>query len=295
MDEIERPRPGGRIEESGCRRVRGLRVKSTRQPVAHEVGYEQKDVRRLELSRSLGSRQLVDRVDRQELGAADRVQEISRGGGIDPLDPQSRSAVAIVVWVAEEPTRGIDETVVHTPSVDPDARDRRCQPGDSSQAFENLLVEPQDVPVQPIGEGDRFVRESMSLLELEYARADATDHHAPRRGAEIDRGDSTGHHGAAAEPEPWNPLNRDVRRLLAALTHPTRPAARPLAPRRLAPRIRSGRKPPSVRGPDPSPPARRAGEDVRRTRTHPSAPRSPRERRRNPVQPRVLDCPPGAP
>ena len=66
-------------------------------------------------------RELVERVDRQELQPRPRVEAVRRHERVDALDAARRPLVAVVERLGDELTAGIEQPVVHAPCVDADA------------------------------------------------------------------------------------------------------------------------------------------------------------------------------
>ena len=98
-----------------------------------------------------------------------------------------------MIGITQQASIAIDEPVVHAPPVDAHAGERGRQPSGPPQAFDDVVVQPQHVPMQPVGQRDRIVGDPAGLLELERVRADVADDDVPGRRAEVDGGDGVGH------------------------------------------------------------------------------------------------------
>ena len=119
--------------------------------------------------------------------------------------------VAVVIRIAEQRAALVDQAVVDRPRVEPDADQPRGRPSRLAQPGQDLAIEPEDVPVEPVGQPDGLVREAMDLGQLEVVRADPADHHPTARRAEVDgRDEPAGHRRkAAATPAStgmWRPV-----------------------------------------------------------------------------------------
>ncbi len=145
-------------------------------------------------------RELVDRVERQVLQARHGEQLLVADRAADPLDDGRGPVVAVAVGVPEQVARRVDQPVVDSPRVHPDARDRPgCRGG--GQAGQDLLAQPTRVPVQRAVRGrDGAVGEAVHLDEVEAAGTDGTDHHPAAAGADVDRGDAQHRHRQRRNP-----------------------------------------------------------------------------------------------
>ena len=190
------------VQQRGRRGVRDLRDADAGQPVAEQVGDEQHRPRGLERRRAAGRCQLVDGVERQELEAGPRVELGARHDLVDWFHGRRRPVVAVVIRLPEQPPLLVQQPVVDAPRIDPDADRTVARPGDLAQSAEDLVVEPQDVPVEPVGQPHRVVREAADLGQLEGVRADPADHHPAARRAEIDGRDEPGGHRRKAAATP---------------------------------------------------------------------------------------------
>ena len=65
--------------------------------------------------------------------------------------------------------------------------DAAIAPGSGSEPGHDVLVQPQDVPVQPVRQGDGAVAEPMYLGEFEHAGPDPAVDDPAAGGTEIDR------------------------------------------------------------------------------------------------------------
>ena len=121
---------------------------------------------------------------------------------MDPLDARRGPPVAIGIRFSDERAVGVDEAVVHTPAIDPDARDPGATRGRLSEAFDHFVTELGTRPAQPGARRDRAVGEAMDLLEAQLVRPDMTDDDATARGPQVDGGDRAAGHrrNAAATP-----------------------------------------------------------------------------------------------
>ena len=211
-DQLIVPVPGPRIDQSGRRRVGALGDDDTGQPVPEQVGQRQHPPHDRERRRDASRLELVDRVDRHELEAGARVEVCLRDPRVDPVHRRHVSRVAVMDRVADQDTCLVEHADVHAPRVDADApqvgRDARRAP----EPGQDLVVQPQRIPVQPVVELDRLVREAVDLLQRHPPARDPADDHAAARGAEVDRRDGalvhrpasslTGHRGPDGTPRP---------------------------------------------------------------------------------------------
>jgi hypothetical protein len=139
--------------------------------------------------RPAGGVELVQGVERHDLQAASRIQ----GGGVDPsvnpLDRLDVARIAVVDRVRDEAPGSVEEADVDTPCVDADAEQVWRRTGRVSEPRHDLVVQAEDVPVEPILELDRLVREAVDLLEDEPPIGHPPDYDTAARGAEVDRRD----------------------------------------------------------------------------------------------------------
>jgi hypothetical protein len=70
----------------------------------------------------------------------------------------------MVVGVGNKRPVPIQKSEVHTPRIHADAFDL-LPPHGLRQTLFDLVENPQDVPVQPVGEADRQVRKAVDLLQ----------------------------------------------------------------------------------------------------------------------------------
>src|SRR5205823_3425157 len=98
------------------------------------------------------------------------------------LDHPARPRVAVVERDAENAPAVVEERVVHSPRIDPDAVERPGAP----QRAERLGEQMQHVPVQPVGQAHRSVSEPVHLAQRQAVTLQAPGEDAPARGAEID-------------------------------------------------------------------------------------------------------------
>ena len=200
-DQLRRPATGAGVEQArggGDRLLGGL---PPREPVAEQVRGQQEAVRVLQVG--LG-RQLVDGVDRDDLQAVDGVEPGRLDLLVHLLDRRLAARVAVGVRVAAQPTVRVEQAVVHAPRVDRETGQHVGLAHGSSQAGEDVLVQPQHVPVDAVGQPDRAVAEPVDLGQLEGVGSDAAEHDPAAGRPEVDRGEGEiGVHrrNAAATPE----------------------------------------------------------------------------------------------
>src|SRR5690606_12839524 len=128
-------------------------------------------------------RELVDRVERQELQARHPVEEVVAEFGADALHHPVGEGVAVADGVADEPPGGVQEPVVYGPRVHAD----RDQAGrGAAQAVEDVAVEAENVPVQGAGDPDGTVGEAAQLHQLHGAGPQVAGHDAPAGRPQVD-------------------------------------------------------------------------------------------------------------
>src|SRR5690606_7290128 len=160
----EFPRPGAvaDVQQPGRGRVGALGADLAGEPVAEQVRDQQQGARPGQVVR----RELVDRVERQELQARHPVEEVVAEFGADALHHPVGAGVAVVDGVADEAPGGVQEPVVYGPRVHAD----RDQAGrGAAQAVEDVAVEAENVPVQGAGDPDGTVGEAAQLHQLHGA------------------------------------------------------------------------------------------------------------------------------
>ncbi len=105
---------------------------------------------------------------------------------MDPLGGTEVARVAVVERVADERPRAIEPADIHAPRVDADARQAGCRTRRQPKPGQDLVVQAQRVPVQPVGKLDRVVREAVYLLERQAVRAEPAEDDPAARGADVD-------------------------------------------------------------------------------------------------------------
>ena len=181
LDQGRRPGAGADVEELGRGRVGDLRALFSGEPVREQVGNHQQAA--CHGQPALG-RQLVDRVERQELQPGGGVQ-LLRAKAFEVLLRVRGPLVPVVHRVPEQRAVRVEQPVVDGPGVDADAVDR---PG-FREPVQHLLVEVEDVPVQCAGHPNRPVHEPVALLQYDRIATDLTDDHPAAGRAEVDGGD----------------------------------------------------------------------------------------------------------
>ena len=90
---------------------------------------------------------------------------------MDRSDRRRRPVIAVVERLAQQAPRLIEQTMIDAPRVDPDADQGLAGPADLAQAAQDLPVEAEDVPVEPVRGSNRVVREAADLGQLEDVAA----------------------------------------------------------------------------------------------------------------------------
>src|SRR5918993_3804233 len=110
----------------------------------------------------------------------------------------------MVIGVRNECPVPVQEPEVNAPRVHADAF-YLLPPHGLSQPLFDLVEDPQDVPVQPVGEADRQVGEAVDLLQGHVPAVEATEHHAPAFGPEIHRQVPGAHPGSTLPENSYRP------------------------------------------------------------------------------------------
>ena len=211
VDDVVGPLPAMDVEQPGGRGVRDLGHPDAGQPVPEQVGDQQEGPGGGQLGRSAIRRELVDRVERQELETGPGIELDRRHEGMNGGHSTLRPLIAVVVRVAEERAPLVEQAVVDRPRVEPDADQAARRPDRLAEAQQDLAVEAQDVPMEAVRQSDRLVGEAVDLGQLQVARPDPPDHHSPARRAEIDGRDEPADHRRKAAATPastgmWSPV-----------------------------------------------------------------------------------------
>jgi hypothetical protein len=91
---------------------------------------------------------------------------------VDEVGAGRVAGVAVVPRIGDEHAVAVEQPEVDAPRVDADARRRlRFPSGGGAQPLEDLAVQPQDVPVEAVGQSDRLVGEAVDLVEAQLTRA----------------------------------------------------------------------------------------------------------------------------
>src|SRR5215208_1984720 len=156
------------------------------EPVVHQVGDQEHSLGGLEEGRSPHGEELVEGVYREELDACDLVDLLLRHEPEGLLHHALCARVTVVVGVRDERPFPIQKPEVHAPGIYSYALDLLLPHG-FRQPVLDLREEPQNVPVQPIGQADGRVREAMDLFERDAPAVEAPEHDAPALGPEVYR------------------------------------------------------------------------------------------------------------
>jgi hypothetical protein len=178
------PGPRGDIEQTRRRGVGELSLPDTGEPVGDQVRDQQQARRGVQQALVPIDRQLVERVERQELQAVGGVQFRRRNHLADRLDALRGALVPVVERRADD-TVTAQQGVVDGPGVDADADQVRLGRHRLAQPFENVAVELKNVPVQPVPGPNRHVRKAVHVLDLKPAGADPAEDDASAGRAEI--------------------------------------------------------------------------------------------------------------
>ena len=86
---------------------------------------------------------------------------------MDEVYGVGRSGIAVVVRVRDELVAFVQERVVDAPGVHADAPQGGTAPNRVAKATQDLVMDPQYIPVDPVGECHRLVGESVNDLQRE--------------------------------------------------------------------------------------------------------------------------------
>ena len=133
------------VEQPGGRGVRALADGPAGERPGDQVGDQQQLLR---LGQPALGRQLVDRVERQELQPGAAVELVGTDAGVHRLDPGCRPPVAVAPRQVEQLATA-QQPVVDRPRVHADARHRPRRP----KTGQAVVEQRREVPVQPVGAG----------------------------------------------------------------------------------------------------------------------------------------------
>ncbi len=171
------------------RRVRALGGLDAGQPVAEEVG-TRSPVRQHGVG--VGG-ELEDGVERQVLETVAPVQLVGGHAGVDGVDAVLVPSVPVVGGQAEQASLA-EESVVHRPRVDADARQVGVLGAGPAESGHDLPVQLDDVPVQGVAGRARAGRPGRSGSgrrgPSDAVPVHVADDDPPARRAEVDRGDA---------------------------------------------------------------------------------------------------------
>ena len=156
------------------------------EPVVHEVGDQEHRLGGPEQRRSPHGQELVEGVDGEELDACGLVDLLLRHEPEGLLHHALRARVTVVVGVRDERSSPIQKPEVHAPGIYPNTLDLLLPHG-FRQPVLDLREYPQYVPVQPVGQLDRRIREAVDLFERHPPAVEAPEHDPPALGTEVDR------------------------------------------------------------------------------------------------------------
>ena len=131
-------------------------------------------------------RELVHRVERQELHTVDPVQLGAADAGVHRVDGAVRSIVAVGDRFAEKGAVRIEQSVVDAPRVDTDRLDVWITGGEGRETGEDLLVEAGHVPAQMPIVLVYGVRKAVHHVERQRVAGDDACDDASTRRAEVD-------------------------------------------------------------------------------------------------------------
>ena len=162
-----------RIVELGGGGVGELADPLAGEEVVQQVGHHQQSVGGAKLGRGpfLHGQQLEEGVDRQQLHPGGGEHALQGDALQGPLHHPLRARVAVVPGVVEQGSVGGQQAEVHAPGVDPHRADTGS--GGRSQPVPDLVVEAQDVPVQPVVDGGGPGGEPVQLLQLQAPAVEA--------------------------------------------------------------------------------------------------------------------------
>src|SRR5439155_19293960 len=184
LDQLARPFARPRVEQLRRAGVCPLRKSFARQPIREQVRDQQERLCPLQPAPRCEREQLVERVDRQELDARDRV-ELVLGHPADRLaHERSPAAVAIRERVRKQRAAGVEEATVDSPGVDADAAHRRAN---SRERRRELAEEPERVPVEPVRQADGLRGEAPYLVQVDALAVEPPDHRPTALGTQVER------------------------------------------------------------------------------------------------------------
>ena len=88
--------------------------------------------------------------------------------------------------IAEQDAVAAEEAEVDAPRIDADAGKVAMLRRRLAKRRDDLLVKPEDVPVQRVERGDAAVREAMDIVELQSPTVEGADEPPTALGAEVD-------------------------------------------------------------------------------------------------------------
>ena len=108
--------------------------------------------------------QLEDRVDRHRLDSGHRIELLAAHTLVDTLIHAVRAPVAIMERQTEQVRGAVEQAVIASPGVDPDAAQRPLRRRER-KPLERVGEEPKDVPVQAVRQANRAVGEAMDNIK----------------------------------------------------------------------------------------------------------------------------------
>ena len=180
------PVAGGDVQQPGRRGVGALGGLAPGQPEVQQVGYEQERVRVIQRTVLPLRPQLVERVEREVLQPV-RAIELGRGDhSVHGVGGGDVAVVPVVVGRAHHPIAA-QKRIVDRPGVHCHAPQGRLFADGAPQSGERAAVELEDVPVQPIDDAHRNVREPRDGTQDDLVVPHIAEHDPAARRAEIDR------------------------------------------------------------------------------------------------------------
>lgn len=159
-------------------------------PVVEQVRHEQERGGRGELgiAGEPHSGELVECVEGQTLDAGPRIQRLRWYAPVDLLRYPRGALVAVMVGVAQQPPRRVQQREVHPPGVDADPGGRPVLlRGVLRESRLDLLPEPQRVPIETAHHLRRVIRKAVQLAQIEAPPVPPPDHYTATGGAQVDR------------------------------------------------------------------------------------------------------------
>ncbi len=143
----------------------------------------------------LVGRQLIERIEWQELDAGARVDLLARDDRADLLHDTVDAVIPIAVWLTHEKPRAIHQPVIDGPGVHANAVELTGELPCAAQAHQRLFPQRQDVPDAVPADEHGTIGEAMDLLKRDVCAIEAGEDDTSALRTEIDRRQIARRHG----------------------------------------------------------------------------------------------------